>query len=1453
MAFSGEFITHGGFEIVRDAWLFVSNIMHSSAYQTCIMLFFIGSFVFAALAGTFRGFMRFGMADPSWLTTMFVVIAIYAGFFGVGIGHHWRLTGQLAIYDDVKNKNEVIGDLPPGLVALVSSVNGIQVKLEELVEQAITSPAFGNLSEAVMSVKMLRDASYGQLYNTAYVMVPGEVKDSIWKFYVDVLSPVLMANPWLRQEVEGHSPSLLESMGKGAHPALYTTTWLDPSGNPMDHTETVTGAEAWRRIKNFFTKSTVWQEIVSKYCSYFYFDTANPQSVSACRNIFKNAIGYFLGLPGKTSEDMAQNVILGALWRKYVAQLTGESHPFRGAGAFSGANPPSITTSTGIVLEQWLPTAKVVVTVFVIGLTPIIMLFFVTTFSFRAVTALFGLYLWLLLWAVADKIAEGFWVNYAYSVMQTLDFSKGGAGVSITGLDLMGINASQVLAVLGGMRGVGMSLAGVLSYGILGFGGHVFARLLGSIEASLTEAKSLSGQKIMAESIHPSSTAQASLWESHVKQVGMAIPMEAVSSVAYYMSGYKKVFDTYSGGAYKGFGPADAHISVTDPLTKAWSSFETRESVRQALGASPVQAQQVLNHVPFGSIKGLLSSSESVQSIGSNIFGLSTMKGYLKSGSERERFAKLQNLRSFLSGLYLKEGMPGNSAVYAGTIDKKGVLFIADFLTSTGFYKEGMALREWGMKLKEGERVSATLIGAPWGLAGYTFKTEHGASIAENFSNKRSVFLEKATVKLGDKEIGLENVFYTFDNNRVTIMGTDEKGFREVISFNASEESFRIFGTDKQQHVVIEGPEHGYDRQISDKAVSFKVGPEVSRALNILASYGAFKLWWDEAKDSPSKIMEMGRIITIGFKTYVSGSYGKQLTGVARGSLSGSGSFGPLMNMIASKLGKKPADVQKLVQEQLEKNRKPIIGLQGGIVSDLKYSDALSIDKVGALVGAILFSDAAPMQKYEALKTMEDYLRGRMKEVVTPDKAKNIKDEKDIEEIMNPSYGRTLKHGDLWAHAAGGMLLSVAMNHAPEIARMIGETWKGAKKILGRVGEKAGSAARTVGSKAAEAAKTVAETFRGGSEVFEGASTVLEGASGSSVAAAGLLAGGMLATGFSLLALPFVKDEKWWQEKEELISSAIKEQFDNVTGKNNPAWINNAQEWLKNSLKSIYKKVFGDDKQLDEEKLNATTQIVQDLWKEKQKEIAKVLNDSSLTDTEKNQQVQEILQDFFREEREKYYQGQKGEEIATEPNRPETGYIGSGDLSSQSRGLNLNVERADKEPSSTEDSLHLQSIRKKTGVGEVNLNDNRAAAVKYSSDGNVLNTIIEPASSELSPNFQLTYLPEKELAEKIMFTTRTLSSSDKKRIQILQSISPDSEKPGPLVDLVASKLNKDPADVWKLYQEQLKGKENASVVDKMKALVETVQTSGVAPKQQYEALKTIQNYLTEKIHLSLEK
>lgn len=483
-----EFITHGGFELVVEAWLFLSNFFNNPDTSGLIATIFIAAGVFSAIAGPLAGMIG-GRAD----------LSTYTRFLLVGTTLWYLLisgSAQITIYDDVKNKTQTIGSIPPGLAAMAGFASSMRTGLEHVIEN-VASPPVPLADEGYgLGMKMLQESRDGVMQSALAAQVPEAVYRSASNYASECLA------------IEAaHTASIGEGLQKtddqknvwplAGNPALFVDTNIDGAGNPTDTVENVSCDVAWQRLNTYFGVAGPWQSVVDDYCKIMSFDTTDPTQAQRCRDVYGSAIHTWVAT-GMTSENFAQNIFLGSVWHNYLASLDSSVEVARAAG---NQQVQSSMAAVGIMAADFMPVFKEVLIALIIMMTALVALFFVTGVGLEAFQYLFFLYVFWVLFSATDTAIACLWQSQINNLFAVI---KGTNMVGTAGLDKLWPMASKSLAMLGKMRLMGMLLVSSVMLAVFKWGGSAWAHLASNIASAFQMGAGVAG-----DYLSPGSAGQA--------------------------------------------------------------------------------------------------------------------------------------------------------------------------------------------------------------------------------------------------------------------------------------------------------------------------------------------------------------------------------------------------------------------------------------------------------------------------------------------------------------------------------------------------------------------------------------------------------------------------------------------------------------------------------------------------------------------------------------------------------------------------------------------------------------------------------------------------------------------------------------------------------------------------------------------------------------------------------
>ena len=469
-------VTHGGFELVRDVWLFVSSLFGSAAFKGLLSGVFVFALTLAAASGTLETLfdLRSGAAYK-WMKGMFIGIMMYSL-----IG---PTTAQVTIYDDVSGQTQIQGNLPVGIAAVAGFVNQITIGMEDLIKTFLATPAAPEDVGYERGTEMLSESFDGAMKTALATQVAPQMWDSAYSYVQDCVAIRAARSSAYRATLDDTTDALT-SWSNAANPALFTYTGLDSTGNPLTGgvpKENVSCFDAWNRMNLYFTNSLAWENTVDQFCNMMHFEASDPQSLAACKNVYEKSVQlWVLGGVAKSSQDVAKNIMLGKVWYSYLSSL---DSGIEAARAAAYARVSSQLAGAGLMAQEWLPMIKVVVFVILVAITPLVFLFLITPFGLDAFKFLLGAFLWWGVWCSIDQMMLCMWLNRVDALFQAVNL---GGNLGVNGLSALWPLASKSTALLGSMRGFGMLLASTLTFVIIKFGGSSFAHLAAGLGRATT-------------------------------------------------------------------------------------------------------------------------------------------------------------------------------------------------------------------------------------------------------------------------------------------------------------------------------------------------------------------------------------------------------------------------------------------------------------------------------------------------------------------------------------------------------------------------------------------------------------------------------------------------------------------------------------------------------------------------------------------------------------------------------------------------------------------------------------------------------------------------------------------------------------------------------------------------------------------------------------------------------
>jgi hypothetical protein len=456
------YTTWGDFDTVVNTFERVALMVSDNSYHGLFFGIIVISLVFGIISAFGRGFLS-GQENPlAWVRvfgTIILGVIVYQTFI--------QKTSQIVVYDETLNLQKTVADVPDGLIFLAGLSNKIEKGLVDIIWTSTDPYSFKESSGG--SVFNIIKSAYGKNVNLNGMPNGGEYIKPTLQRYINDCVLYEMSRPGTLIDINDFNNTLnLENILAQAQSGSINTVMYNDT---YKSGQTVTCTQCWLEISNYLATLTPTSPPVER----FYDETCG---VAGLLNITGQTginvdlttankatafIGAILGTTVTKSQLVTQKLIADELW---TAINDGDSQVI--ASRKTGV---SMTGMANMAVE-WIPILKGLVFAIFIGLFPFVALLIPTPLFGRAISFMFGSFLFLTAWGICDALIHSFAMDKAVALFTEISTS----GLGLNSHIMFEKESSKALAMFGAARWSSMMLAGVLSAMIARFGGYAMSQ-----------------------------------------------------------------------------------------------------------------------------------------------------------------------------------------------------------------------------------------------------------------------------------------------------------------------------------------------------------------------------------------------------------------------------------------------------------------------------------------------------------------------------------------------------------------------------------------------------------------------------------------------------------------------------------------------------------------------------------------------------------------------------------------------------------------------------------------------------------------------------------------------------------------------------------------------------------------------------------------------------------------
>lgn len=472
MALDMEFYTYGGFNPVVQAFNKVALIFSDNAYKGLILVVTIFG-VLAAAVGMIARVTVGGRFSLTWPVPVLVGAVLYIALF--------IPTGNITVYDPTLNRFQIVPNVPDAIVLTAGFLNKMEKGLVDIIDTAAAPDAAYVDKAGGIGFKAL-EAIRGSSPKDNHV------RTSMIRYIKDCVTFELMrpGSTMSLDTLRNSSTNFLTELANARNPAVFTVYYdsAHPEGTSMSCTE------AWNNLQPIYANPANYDEAKKRVCSKAHFDPNSVVEMNTCESLISSTVLYLTGTNQTPERLIQQRQIAEILYNFYYMDDYETSVLME-----SDRKITSTGFGIGITMNEWIPIIRAILTAVAIGTLPLLALFLPTPVIGRAVSVMFGFFVFLATWGVTDAVIHGAAMDYASYAFEDVRQSNLGVYAMASFPDM----STKMMAMFGLIRSAGIMLASIFSMMLIRFGGSALAHFATNLSSIARGAGAEAGRLLSPE------------------------------------------------------------------------------------------------------------------------------------------------------------------------------------------------------------------------------------------------------------------------------------------------------------------------------------------------------------------------------------------------------------------------------------------------------------------------------------------------------------------------------------------------------------------------------------------------------------------------------------------------------------------------------------------------------------------------------------------------------------------------------------------------------------------------------------------------------------------------------------------------------------------------------------------------------------------------------------------
>lgn len=462
-AFDTDYVVMGGFETVVNAFTRLKLIFNDSQYTMLVSAFVIMGVAAALLMKSAKSGIEYLETGKAQMGMGWLAMAVMGTLFYVGLV---QPKGTVHIYDQSRNQYQAVSGIPDFLTVTAKLTNSVYQAFVDFSNRDTASTT--RFSGEGMAIKMLMNvvSRNGAPFDS---YLTDNVK-ALWR----QCEPIAEARGFDPRTVRSGANALdvLTALSPLRNQAAYTVWYSSsaPSGT------TVTCDQSYTSLKGALGSTSAYDARLRDICVKSGYSVSDSAQYVDCKGRLESSLQTIFGSGTLSLNNIMSNVLVS----QGITDALIENNPEVAATMVANRSMMNSGLADAMTNPEWMSTIMAAVLAIILAITPMLLLLVFTPLMAKALTLLFGLWVFITTWQIADVMLLQASTDEILTVMNEVK----NYGLGIDSMQLAPSAAMKAMSVMGSARSSAVQIAtlvasifGVSAFGLSAFGQRALSNL----------------------------------------------------------------------------------------------------------------------------------------------------------------------------------------------------------------------------------------------------------------------------------------------------------------------------------------------------------------------------------------------------------------------------------------------------------------------------------------------------------------------------------------------------------------------------------------------------------------------------------------------------------------------------------------------------------------------------------------------------------------------------------------------------------------------------------------------------------------------------------------------------------------------------------------------------------------------------------------------------------------